>query len=274
MNRSGPPDLAELQAVLYRLITAPDGVAEGIAADAAAIDADKLVAGDERIDAVDRLSIYANAYFYRLLDVLKEDFPAILAVAGPAQFHNLITGYLVEYPPGEPSLLHAGKYLANYISDTQASDHLPFLADLAQLERALIESFHAPEAPVLDRAAMQSVSPEEWPALRLRFHPSVRLIRASWRVDEIVDAVAQEAEVPAPAAGDFTFVVWRMRAQVRYRVADRAEAVALNLIEAGTDFASICGAIADAVIPEDSAQLINRLFACWVGDGLLRRDAT
>jgi hypothetical protein len=37
-----------------------------------------LVDGDERLSAVERVDIYADAYFYRLLDCLAEDFPATL----------------------------------------------------------------------------------------------------------------------------------------------------------------------------------------------------
>ena len=35
-------------------------------------------------------------------DVFKEEFPATLALLGEVNFHNLITGYLVDYPPTEP----------------------------------------------------------------------------------------------------------------------------------------------------------------------------
>ena len=49
-------------------------------------------------------------YFYRILDVLKEDFPATLAVLGADNFHNLVTGYLIEYPPQHFSISYAGNH--------------------------------------------------------------------------------------------------------------------------------------------------------------------
>src|SRR4029077_20780026 len=110
-----PFDLQTLQALLYRLITAPNGVVEGLQAEKVQVNLEDVVRGDERLSAVDHLEIYANAYFYRLLDVLKEEYPAILAVLGNDDFHNLVTGYLLEYPPTEPSVLYAGRYLANFL---------------------------------------------------------------------------------------------------------------------------------------------------------------
>src|SRR5580700_12173890 len=114
-----PTELKELQCLLYRLITAPSGVAEGLAAehDLGAGGLDAIVLGDDRLSAEARVDIYANMYFYRIRDALKEDFPATLAVLGDDNFHNLVTGYLIEYPPTEPSLYYCGQHLAAYLRD-------------------------------------------------------------------------------------------------------------------------------------------------------------
>ncbi|MGA6974800.1 MAG: DNA-binding domain-containing protein, partial [Candidatus Binatus sp.] len=149
-------ELKSLQSLLYRLITAPSGVAEGLAAERelSARSLDAIVLGDERLSAADRVDIYANMYFYRLLDALKEDFPAALAVLGADNFHNLVTGYLLEYPPTEPSLYYCGRYLADYLRDHPLSESAPFIADLARLERATVEVFHGADAPVLESDAL------------------------------------------------------------------------------------------------------------------------
>src|SRR6202046_37111 len=130
--------LEQLQSLLYRLITAVSGVAEGLAAepDLGATGLDALVLGDDRLSAEARVDIYANMYFYRILDVLKEDFPATLAVLGDDNFHNLVTGYLLEYPPTEPSLYYCGQHLAAYLRDHPLREGAPFIAALAAVERA------------------------------------------------------------------------------------------------------------------------------------------
>src|SRR5260370_40247513 len=94
-----PVDLQTLQGRLYRLITATNGVAEVLEAEKVQVNLDDFIRGDERLSAVDHLEIYANAYFYRLLDILKEEYPATLAVPGAADFHNLVTGCLLQHPP-------------------------------------------------------------------------------------------------------------------------------------------------------------------------------
>jgi hypothetical protein len=71
--------LTETQRLLWQLITAPEGVAAALAADGArggSLRAHlvRTVRGDRGLEAVQRLDIYANMYFFRILDVLKEDY--------------------------------------------------------------------------------------------------------------------------------------------------------------------------------------------------------
>src|SRR5579863_5534234 len=127
-----PTNLKNLQSLLYRLITAVSGVAEGLASerDLGAGGIGAVVLGDDRLSAEARVDIYANMYFYRILDALKEDFPATLAVLGDDKFHNLVTGYILEYPPTEPSISYCGRFLADYLRDHPMRERAPFIADL------------------------------------------------------------------------------------------------------------------------------------------------
>src|SRR5579864_3495672 len=106
-------NLAELQGLLYQLITTPEG-ARRIGNECARGGAEALVRGDRRLSAIDRISIYANAYFYRLLDCLCEEYPATFAVVGSDNFATLARDYLQACPPTEPSIFYAGRYLHGF----------------------------------------------------------------------------------------------------------------------------------------------------------------
>ncbi|HJU10657.1 MAG TPA: putative DNA-binding domain-containing protein [Candidatus Binataceae bacterium] len=275
--------MAELQALLYRLITAPVEV-EQASADEPALKGrglEAIIAGDERLSAGQRLGIYANAYFYRLHDVCKEDFRCTFAVLGDTNFHNLITGYLVEYPPTKPSILHASRYLPQYLRsiDSLAGFSLaqfPFLADLAQLEWTCIEVFHGREGEALDEAWLRSIPPESWPFLRIRLHPAAQIFDVEWHVDELMTAIEEGRQWETPEQRSTTIVVWRQNGQVHYRSLEEGESAALKIAASGADFASICAAVAHASQPmpesADLASTINRMLAGWVRDGLLISD--
>ena len=101
------PTLRRSQELFWRLITAPEGVHAGVEALSREGvmnrgELDDLFQGGRTgegagLPAADRLDIYANMYFYRLLDALKEDYPRVQQALGEQRFHNRITDYLVAW---------------------------------------------------------------------------------------------------------------------------------------------------------------------------------
>ena len=268
--------LAKLQALLYRLIAAPEGVAAGLAAERErlSLELDDLLAGDDRLTAVERLEIYANAYFYRILDCLKDDFPATLAVVGADNFHNLITGYLIAHPPTQPSIDRVGEHLAEFLRDHPMREKWPFLADLALLEGTLLAVFRAANAEVLTAEAIRSVPADKWPALKMRTHPAVAMLDCEWRVDELLrdfeNSAGTDRRAHLAAAREKTNVlVWRQNLRASYRRLENVERTALALANKEVTFAAICDAIAAESGDRDPLALINELLTRWLGEGLL-----
>jgi hypothetical protein len=268
-----PIHLKELESLLYRLITAPSGVAEGLAAerDLGAGGLDAIVLGDERLSAEARVDIYANMYFYRIRDALKEDFPATLAVLGDDNFHNLVTGYLLEYPPSEPSISHCGRYLADYLRDHPICEDAPFVADVAKLERAVVEVFHGIDAAALEPDALRATPPEDWPAMKLGIHPAAQILALEWRVSELLRAVEEGHPWKPAERGAVKVLVWRRNARVFYRDLERAEADALEAASRGVTFAEICDVVAAKADDEDPIAAMDRMLARWLSDALLIR---
>jgi hypothetical protein len=277
---SRAPRLADIQKLLYRLITAPGGVEEALTR-TNALSGDELgtlIAGADRLAPLQRVEIYANAYFYRLLDVLKEDFRCTYAVCGDIGFHNLITGYLLEYPPTESSIFYAGHLLPAYLRKigrrpSSLLPQLPFLADLAQLEIASIEVFHGADAEALQGTSLERLATEAWPALEVRLHPATQIIEVEWRVDKVMVAIKEGRQWVPPEHIATGILVWRNESLVHYRVVEPGERAALILAARGTDFASICTVIADnlasAVSATDLPAIINRMLVRWLHEGVL-----
>ena len=268
-----PIHLKELESLLYRLITAPSGVAEGLAAehDLRANGLDAIVLGDERLSAEARVDIYANMYFYRIRDALKEDFPATLAVLGDDNFHNLVTGYLIEYPPTEPSISYCGRYLADYLRDHPLRKAAPFVAELAKLERAVVEVFQGPDDAVLNPDSLRAIPPEDWPAMKLRIHPAAQILALEWQVSEPLRAVEEGHSWKPAERGAVKVLVWRRNAHVFYRDLERAEAEAIEAASRGATFAEICDVVAANADDQDPVATMNRSLARWLCDGLLAR---
>jgi hypothetical protein len=57
----------------------------------------------------ERLELYHRQYWYRLLDSIEEDFPALRLLLGRAPFWRLVEEYLLAAPPTSFTLRHLGQ---------------------------------------------------------------------------------------------------------------------------------------------------------------------
>jgi hypothetical protein len=261
-------NLKNLQTLLYRVITATPG--EALGSDIGILP--HMIRSDESLSALQRIAIYADAYFYRLLDCLKEDFPATLAVVGEAEFHDLVRSYLTRYPPTEPSIFYAGRHLADFLQGHHLQERWPFVADLARLERTVIEVFHGSDAKALTGDEMRGVAPAEWPELLVRTIPALQMLSCEWRVDDVLRAVEGGTAPKEPAHVPGSILLWRQSMEVYYREMEAAEGAALGVASKGANFAAVCEAFASRLDGENPAAEINRILTRWLADGLLVRS--
>jgi hypothetical protein len=227
-----------------------------------------MIRGDERLPMPARLNIYADAYFYRLRDCLREDFTATAAVTGSA-FEGLVRSYLSKHPPTEPSIFYAGRFLPEFLANHPRREHWPFVSELARLERTLIEVFHGADAPIVSASEMSAIAPAAWPGLRLRLHPALRILNCNWRVNDVLRAVASATVWQEPARAPVMLLVWRQDNQVYYRELGPAEGAALGAVSREEGFAAVCEAFAARFDGDDPAGAIKEMLARWIADGLL-----
>jgi hypothetical protein len=119
------------------------------------------------------------------------DFPATLAVVGTDNFAAIVKEYLLKHPPTEPSILYASLYLADFLNVHPFAERWPFIAELARLERAVLDVFHAADAPALSLEALRAIPSEKWPAVKLRAHPAVEIVHSEWRIADGLHTVEQ-----------------------------------------------------------------------------------
>lgn len=270
MPNNVSPTLAETQTLLRCLITAPEGPQAWLAAHPDVVPPVKETLA---LSAAARLDIYANMYFHRLLDSLKEDFPAIAQCLGDAVFAQLITDYLHVYPPSHFSLRYAGQSLEAFLR-AYPSAQWPFLADLAQLEWAMLEAFDAPDAVSLDEAALRAIAPECWPALVLRPTPSLQVVTVQWPVDSLRETLLAAGRLAdVPPGESLRVLVWRRGLDVVYRRASEAEVRQLQQLAAATHFAAWCETLLESVSSGgDTPMQAGGLIVRWVNEQLLIRS--
>lgn len=275
--------LSAVQERLRALICAPNGVAAALAeeGDAEGASLATLLRGDARAGAGERLEIYANAYFARLLEVLRDDYPALAAALGDDHFHDLVTAYLLAHPPTRPSLRDAGAFVRGFLDGASAEAayfrvRWPWSADLAALEWALVDAFDAPDAPALARerlaALAPELSPEAWDALPLRLHPATALLTLRWPVQRLRADHERGALYAHPVleAAPTVLCVTRRDERVRYRALDDPlETALLPALAGGLSFGALCLRIAELRDEASAPSLAADLLSRWIEAGAL-----
>jgi len=262
--------LVDTLARFHALVTARDSVEAIAACDAEArASVEEMVVGDARLSAVDRLDVYAGMYFVRIHDVLAEELARTVAALGAEAFHGLVTDYLAACPPGHPSLREVGARLPDFLAGHARAAERPWLAELARLERARLEVFDGPDATPVTIAALSTVPPEQFGALRLRLIPSHRLLENRFAVSETWRA-EQPGDVP-PRAEPETLIVWRRDVTVFHRAADADEARWLPRLAraGGVVFGDLCAELAETRGLVGAASRAFELSARWAADELL-----
>ena len=268
-----PSALQTLQRRFWRLITAAEGVeaaAQSLAReDPEAVPLSRWVAGENPQASAFRVNVYAEMYFWRLLDVLRDDYPKILGITGDEAFRELVRAYLAAHPSENPSIRHVGRHFSKFLAG-RAPAALPYLADLAGLEWARSEAFDRPDASALQVDDLARLSPEDWPQVTIEAVPSHRLLRLSYPVHEVWMALEKKAEIPAIGPRPTAILVWREEFTVYHRAIAERDARAFELLAQGRTFGEICEVLAEGMddIALAGEKAMTTLLA-WVKDGLV-----
>jgi hypothetical protein len=145
-----------------------------------------------------RFAVYRNNVMVGLVDALQARFPVTFRLVGEQFFRAMARVFAGARQPRTPLLMHYGDDFPDFIAGFGPAASVPYLADVARLERAWSDAYHAPEASPLPVAALASQRPEGLARSRLRLHPSLRLLRSTYPIATIWSAHQTTGEIIPP----------------------------------------------------------------------------
>ncbi len=147
-----------------------------------------------------RFSVYRNNVAGSLTEALRASFPVLEKLLGAEYFAALAGVFLRAHPPTSRMMMLYGTEMPAFLEGFAPLAHLPYLADVARLEQARREAYHASDSTV-DAAAL-AIAPERFLAARLVLAPPVRVIRSRCPVVSIWRANAEDGPAPVMQAED------------------------------------------------------------------------
>ncbi len=264
------PTLAETEQVFWNAITYPTGVDEYLKQASPSETAVFNAAFSETAEfsRVSRVSVYAEGYFFRLLDVIAEQFPTLVWQLGNEQFHNLVTDYLLVRPSQSPNLRRLGDSLPGFLEKHPLGERNPAAVAFSRIELAIDQAIDAADSSVLTRDALAKISPTKWPDMRLSFPDSLSVHKSSSDYRVFSDARRAGKPVPdAPIAGEtFTTCVWRKGFTVFTKTLSSGESTLLRSLLTGHSFGEASSAAAESGLGAN--ELVQVLFR-WLSDEMI-----
>jgi len=193
-----------------------------------------------------RFAVYRNNVVVGLMEALKDAFPAVHRIVGADFFRAMACAYARVEPPRSPIMLDYGAGFPDFVRQFEPAAVLPYLADVARIERAWTEAYHAAEASPVDPSAFARISPDELAVIRLALHPSLRLVRSNfpsltiWQMN-IADGVPAPVDI---ASGGEDVLIVRPSADVEVRSIPRGSP---EFIQALGEKASVVAALKAAL---------------------------
>lgn len=249
---------------------------------------------NDRLSSLERLQIYNQQYWWRLLGCFNDDFRGVRAVIGERKFDLLAVAYLKECGSKSWSLRNLGQFMPSFL-ETHPELTAPSSAlalDMARVEWARIIAFDGPSEPEIDPQRLGKVGPEK---LRLGLQSYVTLLELRHPIDSLIKKL-RESQVETGSASNAVgethhrkarlirskpspepihLAVHRVDCSVYYKRLAPEAFLLLNALRDGMTLADACEhAFANASTPpEENAENLREWFANWTRLGWLTKAA-
>jgi hypothetical protein len=148
----------------------------------------KSVAGPNGKAATKRYNVYRNNVTVSLIEALAAVFPATMRITGEEFFRAMARFHVRASPPTSPLLFEYGRDFPDFIESYEYARSMPWLADVARIERAWLDAYHAADAEPLTPAVLASIPQDRLADTVLKPHPATRIVRSRFPAVTILAA--------------------------------------------------------------------------------------
>lgn len=127
-----------------------------------------------------RYDIHRNNVTVSLINALAGIYPAVERITGSDFFRAMARFHVREIPPVSPLLFDYGRDFPNFVARYEYARTMPWLADVARIERAWLDAYHGAEAAPLPADLLGAVPHGKLAGLVFVSHPTTLLIRSRY----------------------------------------------------------------------------------------------
>lgn len=276
----GPGGLNELQAWFGAAIARPlpdeyPGNPLEVSAPGLAKEADARLRAKGALGGFDRLGVYNQQYWFRLVSVMQSEYTCAIHLMGLKAFNDWTVRYLTAHPPASPFLADLDRGFPAFLAEGYAGPERDAVLQAVAYERALSQAFDAPDGATV---AASGLAPEALMGARLLLAPHATPLHVDWDFAEYrsrcLGDESLEAEMDPPRQASADLMIYRDADLQVTKTEVPAAALALLRAFPGT-LPEVFSRLEGALTPDDEASLARALpgwFQAWSANGWLCLD--
>lgn len=197
-----------------------------------------------------RMQIYNQQYWWRLLNTLHLNFPLVTRLFGFQAFNEQIgIPFILKYPPCHWSLTLLGESLPKWVMECYQEPDQSLIYNAASLDWAYTASFIAPQFPPLDLSHLVEGNQES--LLSHTFYLQSHIYLFTWEYDlmtfrgsfvkQEVDYWVENPFPELPKGKAYYFILYRNGINnIAWREISKGELLLLECFKKGTSIESVC----------------------------------
>ncbi len=196
-------------------------------------------------------SVYRNTVTKGCVDALLANYPAVARLVGDEWFRAAAAVFVRQSPPRRPTLVSYGDAFPDFLASFEPAAELPYLSDVALLDRFWTEAHVAVDRAPIAAADIRQYHPDALARTVLRPHPSARW---KWFIDHPIYTLWR-CNRERPNTDALGALDWRGEGALLVRPYAAVEAIELSV--GGCAFFDACAAganLSDAAVAAFGAE--------------------
>ena len=222
------------------------------------------------------LKVYRDAYWVRLLKVLRETYPTLCRTLGIRHFSDLLIDYLKVYPPSEPDIKLAGQHLASFfLNSVQFAELLvpiEALSDIASVEWAKYDASDDFEnTHKITVETLAKLPTEAWSGAIIEFVPGLRIVKSNWSINSIFDPTSNALDLKNLYPEKSAYLIRKDCNEVKTSQAHSNECSLLEYLREGIPFEEALHISLDGQLESEDITRGVTWLSTWCAEGLIAR---
>ncbi len=206
-------------------------------------------------------AVYRNTVMKGCVDALEANFPSVVRLVGSEWFRAAAAIHVAAQPPTDARLVMFGAGFPDFIARFEPARELPYLADVARLDRCWTEAHIAADAPATDGAFLATLASDAVAATVLTPHPAARW---HWFDAQPIYTIWSRNRSASDESGDIPWhgegaLITRPESAVVWCAASHADCAFLDACANHEPLATAAAAALDVQADVDLAALLSRL---------------